>query len=127
MLCVDILVVMYQNVYPINYRIFTINQFFNPLEVDMELTSIIVALIGIFSGVGFWTYASKRAELKATEERALHNLLIGQVQELKTKVDVLISDKEDLLMEIANLREELASTKAELHAVNNLLRYQKGS
>lgn len=90
----------------------------------MELTSILVAIIGVFSGVGFWTYASKRAELRAAEDKALHNLLIGQVHELKQKVDILITDKEDLLKEIANLRAELASTKAELHAVNNLLRYQ---
>jgi cell division septum initiation protein DivIVA len=42
---------------------------------------------------------------------------------LKDKVDILLRDKEELLQEISYLRAELASTKAELHAVNNMLRY----
>ena len=91
----------------------------------MELlsTEVIVALFGVLGSAGLWKYVATRARQRYREERQLVDLLLSEVKQLREKVDTLVQDKEDLLLEIATLRSELASAKAELHAMTAALRY----
>lgn len=91
--------------------------------MGLDLTAIVIAIVGVFSGIGYWNY--RQAKFKASENRdnAMNQMLLREIAELKAKVDILLKDKEELLEEISYLRAELAATKAELHAVNNMLRY----
>jgi type II secretory pathway pseudopilin PulG len=91
--------------------------------MELNLTAIVIAMIGIFGSIGFWNFKIARAKAEDDKNGALNQLLIREIEELKDKVDILLRDKEELLQEISYLRAELASTKAELHAVNNMLRY----
>lgn len=95
--------------------------------MEISLNEIIIACIGIVSGAGFWGYLSNRASLRMKQEhekeQALVKHLLDEIEQLKDKVDILIQDKEDLLLEIATLRSELAAAKAELHAMTSALRY----
>ena len=99
--------------------------------MEISLNELIIACIGVVSGAGFWGYLSNRASIKLKQEhdkeQALVKHLLDEIEELKVKVDTLIQDKEDLLLEIATLRSELAAAKAELHAMTNAIRYSKRS
>jgi len=93
--------------------------------MDLNLTAVVVAIIGIFSSIGFWNYRQNKDKSREDRENAMNQMLMREIEELKGKVDLLLKDKEELLGEISYLRAELAATKAELHAVNNMLRYGK--
>lgn len=90
--------------------------------IDFNLTEVVVTLIG---AGGFWAYIAARQKRKEQKEDALSTLLLSEIAELKKKVEVLINDKEELLLEIANLRSELAAAKAELHAMTAAIRYSR--
>jgi cell division protein FtsB len=93
--------------------------------MGLDLTAIVIAIVGVFGSIGYWNY--KQTKFKASEDKdsAMNQMLLREIAELKAKVDILLKDKEELLEEISYLRAELAATKAELHAVNNMLRYGK--
>jgi hypothetical protein len=91
--------------------------------MDLNWTAVVVAVVGVFSSIGFWNYRQLKAKASDEKDNAMNQMLLREIAELKAKVDILLKDKEELLEEISYLRAELAATKAELHAVNNMLRY----
>lgn len=97
------------------------------MEFD-QLTPIILALVG---SAGLWGYLSQKA--KQNHERMLKNesqnaefndTLKEQVQQLNTKVDKLVVEKEELLKAIADLRAELAEARATVQHLEAVVRLQ---
>ena len=91
--------------------------------MDLNFTQVVVALIGVLGSMGFWKYRSERAAAKEKQENEFNAMLMREVETLKAKIEILIQDKEELLLEIATLRSELSAAKTELHAMTTALRF----
>ena len=94
----------------------------------MTLNDIMPLLVALAGASGLWAYMAKRSEqryLEAKEDREdraeFNETLKAQVDRLSDKVDILIQDKEDLLKEIASLREELAEARATVKHLESML------
>ena len=95
--------------------------------MDFEaLAPILIALVG---SAGLWGFLSTKA--KQEHERRLrqdstsaefNETLKEQVENLNTKVDKLVVEKEELLKAIADLRAELAEARATVQHLENLMR-----
>tara|TARA_R110000744_G_scaffold2706_3_gene10888 strand:+ start:762 stop:1058 length:297 start_codon:yes stop_codon:yes gene_type:complete len=91
-----------------------------------ELLPIIIALVG---SAGLWKFLSQKATLaseeasKKDDQRAEFNeTLKNQVASLDAKVDKLLSEKDDLLNAIADLRAELAEAKVTVQHLEAIVR-----
>lgn len=91
-----------------------------------ELTPILIALVG---SAGLWGYLSTKA--KQEHERRIkqdsttaefNDTLKEQVENLNSKVDKLVVEKEELLKAIADLRAELAEARATVQHLENMIR-----
>lgn len=97
------------------------------MNIDMDmLTPIIVALVG---AGGLWQFLSVRS--KHAHERALQDkeergefsdTLREQVDRLSEKLDKVIADKEQLLVEMSDMKAALAEANATIKHLENLLR-----
>ena len=94
----------------------------------MTLNDIMPLLVALAGASGLWAYMSKRSDqryLEAKEDREdraeFNETLRAQVDRLSDKVDILIEDKEDLLKEIATLREELAEARTTIKHLETML------
>ena len=90
------------------------------------LSPILIALIG---AGGLWQLLSLRA--KQSHERALQDqsergefsdTLRDQVERLSAKLDKVIADKEQLLIEMADMKAQLAEANATIKHLESLLR-----
>ena len=95
----------------------------------MNLDSLLPVLVALVGSAGLWGYLSQKA--KQSHERALkteannaefNETLKEQVQQLNTKVDKLVVEKEELLKAIADLRAELAEARATVQHLENMIR-----
>lgn len=86
-------------------------------------------VVAILGSAGLWGYLSTR--YKTQHDKAMYeaNLLAKytsgvkeQVDKLSSKLDELTHDKEQLLMEIADLRAELAEANATIKHLQEMLR-----
>jgi len=91
-----------------------------------QLAPIAIALVG---SAGLWGYLSQKA--KQNHERLtksdaasaeFNETLKEQVTILNAKVDKLIVEKEELLKTIADLRAELAETRANMQHLETVVR-----
>lgn len=95
--------------------------------MNMEaLMPIAIALIG---SAGLWSFLSMRSKfahersMKDDEKSAVFNdTLREQVERLSTKLDKVIADKEQLLLEMADMKAELAQANATIKHLEELLR-----
>ena len=94
----------------------------------MTVNDFMPLLVALVSASGVWAYLTKKSEqryLEAREDREdraeFNETLKAQVDRLSDKVDILIQDKEDLLKEIASLREELAEARATVKHLESML------
>ena len=95
----------------------------------MELEAmmpIIIALIGSAGLWGFLSLRSKQAHEKALkeEERSaeFNDTLKDQVERLSEKLDKVIADKEELLVQMADMKAQLAQANATISHLEELLR-----
>lgn len=91
-----------------------------------QFMPIILAVIG---SAGLWGFLSQRSKmaheksLKEGEKEAQFNdTLKEQVERLATKIDKLTEDKEKLLLEMADMKAELAEANATIKHLEELLR-----
>jgi hypothetical protein len=91
-----------------------------------QLLPIIVAALG---SAGLWGFLSLRA--KQSHERALkddvrsaefNDTLREQVERLSDKLDKVIADKEQLLIEMSDMRAQLAEANTTIKHLEELLR-----
>lgn len=89
-------------------------------------------LVALAGSAGLWSYLSmksKQAHEKALadkEDRAEFNdTLKEQVERLSAKVDVLIREKEELLNTLAEIKAELAESRAERKHLEEIIRMRK--
>lgn len=91
-----------------------------------QMMPIIIAAIG---SAGLWGFLSLRA--KQSHEKALkddaksaefNDTLRAQVDRLSEKLDKVIADKEQLLVEMADMKAELAQANATIKHLEELLR-----
>lgn len=83
--------------------------------------AVIAAISSVLGGVGFWNYLiTKKKRRQEHQDRYLISL-ISRVEALSQRVEILISDKEELLREVAGLKTELATANAELTYLRNML------
>lgn len=95
--------------------------------MDLEmLTPIIIAVVG---SAGLWGFLSLRAKqaheksMKSDAKDAVFNeTLKEQVERLSDKLDKVIADKEELLMQMADMKAELAQANATIKHLEELLR-----
>jgi hypothetical protein len=76
-----------------------------------EWTPIVVACTTVLSGAGFWSWLQSRAKLahelqmaEAASDMEFREGLKVEVQNLRSQVSSLKSDKEDLIREMAHLQ-----------------------
>lgn len=94
-----------------------------------ELVTIVVALISVIGGAGFWNWMQKKSELshnsqaEETKERnEFRETLKVQVDRLADQVNELVKEKEQLLREMSELRADLASAKTTIKHLEEALR-----
>lgn len=95
--------------------------------MDLEmLTPIIIAVVG---SAGLWGFLSLRAKqaheksMKSDAKDAVFNeTLKEQVERLSEKLDKVIADKEELLLQMADMKAELAQANATIKHLEELLR-----
>lgn len=94
-----------------------------------QMLPIIIAALG---SAGLWGFLSLRA--KQGYERALKEdarsaefseTLKEQVERLSVKLDKVIADKEQLLVEMSNVKSQLAEANATIKHLEELLRARK--
>jgi len=97
------------------------------MNMDMDmLTPIIVALVG---AGGLWQFLAARSKhahermMQDKEERGeFSDTLREQVERLSAKLDKVIADKEQLLIEMSDMKAQLAEANATIKHLENLLR-----
>lgn len=96
--------------------------------MDENLTTIIVAAITVLSGAGFWSWMQKKSELayaKSERENAetiqFRETLKSQIDDLHTENKALREKVEELLLDTADLKAELADAKATIRHLEQQL------
>jgi len=96
---------------------------------NFDITTWMPLLVTLLGSAGLWKFLSLRAEqdhktsLEDKAQRAAFNdTLKEQVDRLAAKVDLLTSEKEDLLREMASMRAELAAATATINHLQETLR-----
>lgn len=99
--------------------------------MNEQLTTIIVAAIGVIGGAGFWNWMQKKSQLAhdsyqadAAERNEFRETLKAQVDKLADQVNELVKEKEGLLREMSELRAELASAQATIRHLEETLRHK---
>ena len=86
-------------------------------------------VVAVLGSAGLWSYLATR--YRAQHDKAMQEATVlsqyttnvkEQVDKLSAKLDELTHDKEQLLMEIADLRAELAEANATIKHLQELLR-----
>jgi len=83
---------------------------------------IITLLIALAGSAGFWSFMTMREKTRREAATEYQNTLKDQVERLAKKLDTYTEDKEELLREIASLREDLATAKTTINHLETLLR-----
>ena len=90
------------------------------------LQTILIAMLGSAGLWGFITMKAKQnheRQISDSNHRAMFNeTLREQVENLSTKVDKLVVEKEELLKAIADLRAELAEARATVQHLESVIR-----
>lgn len=99
--------------------------------MSIDLTSIIVAFFGLLSTGGIWKYLENKTKLnhsnRELEKEAnleFRESLKEQVALLTTKVDKLIAEKEELLIEMAKIQIQLAEANKTIIHLEEYIRNQ---
>lgn len=94
-----------------------------------ELVTIVVALISVIGGAGFWNWMQKKSQLshdshaaEAQERNEFRETLKIQVDRLADQVNTLFSEKEALLREVAELQAKVAAQDATIKHLEEALR-----
>lgn len=97
--------------------------------MNEQIVTIIVALISVIGGAGFWSWMQKRSQLahdnaaaEAAERNEFRETLKVQVDRLAEQVNSLVKEKEGLLREMSDLRAELSAAQATIRHLEESLR-----
>lgn len=95
----------------------------------MELEAVLPIIIALIGSAGLWGFLSLRAKqaheksMKSQDKDAVFNdTLREQVERLSEKLDKVIADKEELLLQMADMKAELAQSNATIKHLEELLR-----
>lgn len=87
--------------------------------MNEQVVTIIVALISVLGGAGFWSWMQKKSQLahdataaSIAERNEFRETLKVQVDRLAEQVNALVKEKEGLLREMSDLRAELSAAQA---------------
>lgn len=98
----------------------------------MKFEQILPLFLAALGSVGFWGFLSLRAQQKY--EKALkddaksaefNETLREQVERLSEKLDAVISDKEQLLREMSDMKASLAEANITIKHLEEMLRNKK--
>ena len=94
-----------------------------------EWTPIIVALISVVGGAGFWSWMQSKSKLAheasladAADKTEFRETLKIQVDRLADQVNTLVKEKEELLREMAQLQAKVAAQDATIQHLQEALR-----
>lgn len=94
-----------------------------------EWTPIIVALISVIGGAGFWSWMQSKSKLAheasladAADKTEFRETLKIQVDRLAEQVNTLVKEKEELLREMAQLQAKVAAQDATIRHLEETLR-----
>lgn len=97
--------------------------------MNEQIVTIVVALIGVLGGAGFWQWMQKKSQLAHEEARAeaserteFRETLKTQVDRLADQVNELVKEKESLLREMSELRADLAAAQRTIMHLEETLR-----
>ena len=95
----------------------------------MNMDALMPLAIALVGSAGLWSFLSMRSKfahersMKDDEKSAVFNdTLKEQVEKLSDKLDKVIADKEKLLLEMADMKAELAQANATIKHLEELLR-----
>jgi len=95
----------------------------------MNMDALMPLAIALVGSAGLWSFLSMRSKfahersMKDDEKSAVFNdTLKEQVERLSDKLDKVIADKEQLLLEMADMKAELAQANATIKHLEELLR-----
>ena len=94
-----------------------------------EWTPIIVALISVIGGAGFWGWMQSKSKLAheasladAADKTEFREALKVQVDRLAAQVNSLVAEKETLLREMAQLQAKVAAQEVTINHLQEMLR-----
>lgn len=94
-----------------------------------EWTPIIVAMISVVGGAGFWTWLQSKSKLahearlaEAEDKSEFRETLKVQVDRLALQVNSLVAEKETLLREMAQLQAKVAAQEVTIKHLEEMLR-----
>ena len=97
--------------------------------MNEQLVTIIVALISVVGGAGFWGWMQKKSQIsfetlaaENAERNEFRETLKIQVDRLAEQVNALVKEKEGLLREMSDLRAELSAAQATIRHLEESLR-----
>ena len=97
--------------------------------IDMSsLTQIIIAIIAIFGGSGYWAWKIKKFEANSKSNdsgnKEFKAALLLQVTDLMNKIEELQQIKGELLEQIYQLKADLREARNEVAALQAILRHK---
>lgn len=97
--------------------------------MNLDYTAIIVGIIGVLTTGGFWNYLQNKTKLNQENRRyesqanlEFRESLKNQVRILNEKVDKLVTEKEELLLEMAIIQRQLAEANLTIVHLQEYLR-----
>ena len=94
-----------------------------------EWTPIIVAVISVIGGAGFWGWMQSKSKLAheasladAADKTEFRETLKVQVDRLAAQVNSLVAEKETLLREMAQLQAKVAAQEVTINHLQEMLR-----
>ena len=93
------------------------------------LSTYVPILVALLGSAGLWGYLAQRNKLQYEKEQQDEARLLGfnaalstQINRLSDKIDILTKDKEQLLIDMAGLKAQLAEAHATIKHLEELLR-----
>jgi chromosome segregation ATPase len=97
-----------------------------------HLTPLLISVIAVFGGVGFWSWKTKKIEASVARDASMmkhfvdnenrhQDELSGRLTLLLEKIEELNESRIALIREVAQLRTQLRSAKEQITKLTNLL------
>jgi outer membrane murein-binding lipoprotein Lpp len=89
----------------------------NDSSMMNSISAVLIAIIGVFGGAGFWSWKVKKAEL----EVKYRDDLSSQVKELSKKIEELYDTRAQLAAKVTSLTVELNEAHDEIRTLKLIL------
>lgn len=93
----------------------------NDSSMINSVSAVLIAIIGVFGGAGFWSWKVKKAELESQRDSLYRNELSTQLKELGKKIEELYETRAQLSAKVTSLTVELNEAHDEIKTLKMIL------